>query len=135
MNSYPDRECRHPGAAALPLGAAYDQESVSKLAPTPLDQAPLPGVEGKEISAVRLAVPPGYVGERHTRPVPVFLYIIEGEVLIETDQGTQTGSAGDFLAEPIDAAMQPRNASSSEPAEVLVLQVGNIGEPTVLPAE
>ena len=122
-----------PGGAQS--GTDTAEEYVPDLEMSQLYKAPLPGLDGKEMIVVRITAPPSFVGERHKHPGPVFMYVLQGEVVIETEEETITAKAGDLVPEPIDVAMQPRNASDSEPAELLVFQVGDIGKPMMQKAE
>ncbi len=48
---------------------------------------------------------------------------------------TQTLPLGTFYREPIDTPMQAHNASASEAAEILLMQIGHEGEPLMIKAE
>ena len=72
---------------------------------------------------------------RHEDPGQVFVYILEGELTIETDQGTQTFSPGELYREPPDTVMQARNISTSDETELLVFQVGDADKPMMIKVE
>jgi quercetin dioxygenase-like cupin family protein len=78
-------------AAALVAGiagfhsASAQQEYIPKAKVTTLHQAPLPGVEGKEVIIKHFGIPPKFVGGRHFHPGPVFVYVLEGELTVETE--------------------------------------------------
>lgn len=121
--------------SALPAGAGSEQEYVPEVEAKSLYQEPLPGLEGKEMIVKHFTLPPGYAGERHQHPGPVFVYVLKGELTIETEDGTKTIPAGELYPEPLNVVMQGRNASTSEPTEILVFQVGDIGKPMMIKAE
>jgi quercetin dioxygenase-like cupin family protein len=128
-------------AAAMVVGMASfhsanaQQEYVTKAKVKTLLQAPLPGVEGKEVIIKHFAVPPGFVGGRHFHPGPVFVYVLEGELTVETKGGTETYKAGQLYPEQLNTVMQGKNLSTSDDLEFVVFQVGDIGKPMMIKAD
>ncbi len=128
-------------AAAMVVGMASfhsanaQQEYVPKAKVKTLLQAPLPGVEGKEVIIKHFAVPPGFVGGRHFHPGPVFVYVLEGELTVETKGGTETYKAGQLYPEQLNTVMQGKNLSTSDDLEFVVFQVGDIGKPMMIKAD
>ena len=59
-----------------------------------LHQAPLPGVEGKEVIIKHVTIRPGHVGGRHYHLGPVFVYVLRGELTVATKRGTETYKTG-----------------------------------------
>ncbi len=112
--------------------AADAQEYVPKVQVKKLHQAPLQGVQGKEVIVKHFAMPPKFVGGKHMHPGPVFVYVLEGEFNVELDSGTKTYKAGDLYAEGINAAMVGRNLSATDDLEILAFQVGDIGKPMMI---
>jgi quercetin dioxygenase-like cupin family protein len=85
----------------------------------------------------KIAFPPGWVGGRHYHAGPVFVYVLKGTFSID-EQGKprQTFKAGDMYEEPVGTLMQARVAETTdEPAEVLVVQISNEGEPLMYASE
>jgi quercetin dioxygenase-like cupin family protein len=121
------------GIVIFPPASA--QEYVPKLIKQKLHQAPLPGAEGKEMTVVHFAIPPGYVGGKHMHPGPVFVYVLEGELTVVLDGETKTFKAGELYPEDMDSAMIGKNLSSSDDLEILVFQVGDIGKPMMIKVE
>jgi len=115
--------------------AASAQEYVPKVAKKKLHQAPLPGAEGKEMTVVHLAIPPGYIGGKHMHTGPVFVYVLEGELTVVLDGETKTFKTGEMYPEDIDNAMVGKNLSASDDLEILVFQVGEIGKPMMIKVE
>lgn len=122
------------GLSAIP-GVQAQQEYVPKAAVKPLHQAPLPGMEGKEMIVKHFSLPPGFVGGRHFHPGPVFVYVLEGELTVETENGTETFEAGQLYPEPLSVKMRGRNLSTEDDLEILVFQVGDIGKPMMIKVE
>ncbi len=128
-------------AAAMIVGMASfhsahaQQAYVPKAKVKTLHQAPLPGVEGKEVIIKHFGLPPGFVGGRHSHPGPVYVYVLKGEFNVETKSGTKTYKAGQLYPESLDQVMQARNLSASDDLELLVFQVGDIGKPMMIKAD
>ena len=122
------------GMASLPLANAQE-EYIPTANVTTLHQAPLPGLEGKEVIIKHFVLPPGFVGGRHFHPGPVYVYVLEGELTIETEGKTETYRAGQLYPEPLNSVMQGRNLSASDDLEFVVFQVGDIGKPMMIKAD
>ncbi len=75
---------------------AAEHEYKPKVEVKSLLQGPLTGVDGKEVIIKHFTVPPGFVGKRHFHPGPVFVYVLEGAITIETGGKAQTVSAGEL---------------------------------------
>ena len=112
--------------------AANAAEYVSKAQVKTLHQAPLQGVEGKEMIVKHVAMPAKFVGGKHMHPGPVFVYVLEGELTVKLAGETKTFKAGELYAEGINAAMVGKNLSASDDLELLVFQVGDIGKPMMI---
>ncbi len=122
-------------AGVVSFQAADAAEYVSKARVKTLHQAPLPGVEGKEMVVKHFSVPPEFVGGKHMHPGPVFVYVLEGELTVQLENGTKTFKAGELYPEDIGAAMVGKNLSGSKGLELLVFQVGDIGKPMMIKVE
>lgn len=112
--------------------AHADEEYIPKAKVTTLHQGPLAGVEGKEVIIKHFALPPEFVGGRHYHPGPVFVYVLKGELTVQTDDGTATYKAGEIYPEPLEKPMQGRNLSAFDTAELVVFQIGEIGKPMMI---
>ena len=85
---------------------------------------------------MHLQLPPGHVGGKHYHPGAVFVYVVNGSLTIETEDGkSQTVSAGELYQEPLRQVMQARNTSTSTGVELVVFQVGDEGKPMMVKAE
>ncbi len=128
-------------AAAMVVGmtsfhsANAHQEYVTKAKVQTLHKAPLPGIEGKEVIIKHFGVPPGFVGGRHFHPGPVYVYVLEGELTVETEGGTETYKAGQLFPEALNQVMQGKNLSAADDLELLVFQVGDVGKPLMIKAD
>lgn len=112
--------------------AVSAEEYVSKAKAKTLLQAELPGVAGKEVIIRHFTQPPKFVGGKHMHPGPVFVYVLKGELTVETQNGTKTVKAGELYPEEIGVAMLARNSSDTNDVELLVFQVGDIGKPMMI---
>ena len=125
--------------AALPAGAGSDtdkaEEYVLEAETKELHEAPLHGVEGKQVVVKEFLVPPGFETERHSHTGPVFVYVVEGEIAVETEEGTETISAGSLYPEPIDVVMVGRNLSAEAPARIVMFQINDAGDGMMEKAE
>ncbi len=115
---------------------AAEQEYKPKVKVTSLVEAPLVGVEGKKVIIKHFELPPGFVGGKHFHPGPVFVYVLEGELIINTKKaGRQIIRAGQLYQEPIRSVMQARNLSTTDATKIVVFQVGDKGKPMMIKAE
>ena len=126
-------------AGAISLGAfgthdakADQHEAKPKAEVTALLRVPLAEVEGKEVVIKHFSLPPGFVGGKHFHPGPVFVYVLEGELTVETDAGIQTVSAGQIYREELRQTMRGKNLSTKDAAKIVVFQVGDEGKPMMI---
>ena len=96
-----------------------------------LMQEPLGDTLDPKVSVVLLPMAGGRTAGAHTHPGPVFAYILEGNIenQVEPDP-PKIYHAGDFFYEaPMHVHRLMRNLSDTEPAKVVVFQVGATGNP------
>jgi quercetin dioxygenase-like cupin family protein len=80
-------------------------------------------------------IEPGGRTPLHQHPVPVYVYILEGEVELRTDGGNPFRyAAGEAYIEALNRDHQLFNVGDS-PAKVLVVFVGEDGMPTTVAAQ
>jgi len=80
--------------------------------------------------------PPGHVGGWHTHSGPVFVYVLEGEITIDTENTERrTIAVGELYQEPIGTKMQARNLSATETTKIIVFQVSDEGKPMMIRTE
>ncbi len=124
------------GSFAIQSAVGAEKEYKSKAKATELIQEPLPGVAGKKVIIKHFALPPGHVGGKHFHPGPVYLYVLEGALNIETEgEGTRTISAGRLYKEPLGRTMRVRNLSTNDWLKIVVFQVGDEGKPMMMKAK
>ena len=104
---------------------------------TPLMTKELPDVPGKEGLIERVVLSPGEVVPPHRHNAHVFAYVLEGSVITQLKGGTpQTVHAGEvFYESPTDVHLGTRNASTTQPATLLVFFVKKTGAPPTVAVE
>lgn len=123
------------GFSSSPADAGQEAY-VPEVKKSPLTRSNLVGVENREVIVERYEFPPGFVTARHTHPGPVFVYVIQGELAIDVDgEERQVVKAGELYEEPINRVMQGRNTSTTDPLTIVVFQVNERGQPTMIKAD
>lgn len=93
-------------------------------------------IEGKEVNIIAVEFPPGWVGERHYHTGDVFVYVQEGEFIVDVEgENRKSFGPGEVYHEAVNKVMQARNGSQNSHTKVLLFQVGNKGEPLMILAE
>ena len=122
--------------AGLQYTNAAEQEYTPKAKEITLLETPLDGVEGKTVIIKQFEFPPGHIGAWHTHTGPVFVYVLEGKLTIDTENtGRQSLSTGELYKEPVGTKMQARNESTTEPLKVIAFQVSDEGKPMMIKVE
>jgi quercetin dioxygenase-like cupin family protein len=86
------------------------------------------------ITAVELTLKPGQQTGWHTHAVPLFGYILEGELTVDYGaNGKRTYRKGEALAEAMNEAHNGRN-TGRRPLKILVVFIGADGVPNTSPA-
>jgi quercetin dioxygenase-like cupin family protein len=117
----------------LQYSKAAEQEYIPKAKTSTLVETPLAGVEGKSVIIKHFEFPPGYVGGKHSHTGPVFVYVLEGKLTIDTKKsGSRSISAGELYQEPIGVTMQALNLSVTEPTKIVVFQVSDEEKPMMI---
>jgi|SRR5215472_6834336 len=122
-------------ASLLPAQALSAQESrpmanMSSVAVKTLMQEPLAEISNAEVTVITLTVAPGAVSPPHEHIGPVFAYLLEGEIENQVDPNPpQKYKPGEYFYEPpMHVHRSFRNLSSTEPAKLLIFQVGEKGK-------
>jgi len=104
---------------------------------TPVLQHALAGIEGKEVAMVTVSYPPGTESAAHRHEANVFVYVLEGSVVMQVAGGKPvTLSAGQtFYEAPTDIHAVSKNASSTQPAKILAVLVKDVGKPATVPVK
>ena len=104
---------------------------------TPLMIKDLAGIAGKEGTMVTVEYPPGGSSAEHRHNAHVFVYVLEGSVVMQVKGGKEvTLEPGQtFYESPDDVHTVSRNASATKPAKFLVFFVKQKGAPPTVPAK
>lgn len=96
---------------------------------TPLMTRALTDVPGREVLFETVILAPGEVAAAHRHKADVFAYVLEGSIITQVEGGeSQTVHAGGvFYESPTDLHLGSRNASTTEPATLLVFFVKKMG--------
>ena len=85
-----------------------------------------------EIVAVTGTIQPGGRTPLHQHPIPVFVYVMEGELEVQTEGKEPRGyKTGDSFIESMNRSHQAFNKGTS-PAKILVVFVGEADKPTTI---
>jgi len=92
---------------------------------------------GKEGSMLLVEYPPGNMDPVHRHNAHGFIYVLEGSVVMQVKGGAPvTLTRGQtFYEGPDDVHVVGRNASSTQPAKLLVFFVKDRGAPVVIPVK
>jgi len=86
------------------------------------------------ITAVEITLQPGQQTGWHTHPVPLFGYVLEGELTVDYGaKGERIYRKGDALAEAMNEAHNGRNAGQ-DPVKILAVFIGMEGTQGSVPA-
>jgi quercetin dioxygenase-like cupin family protein len=124
-------------AATFAASAAETAAPAMTTKVTPLTSKDLEGLPGKEGSLFLVEYPPGASDPVHRHNASVFVYVLEGSVVMQARGGKEvTLIKGEtFFESPEDVHVVGRNASQTEPAKFLAFFVKDKGAPVVFPAK
>jgi quercetin dioxygenase-like cupin family protein len=125
------------GSALLALSTANAQQVATKAIFKSLMAKELSDYPGKEALVLTVVYPPGASEPVHRHNAHVFLYVLEGSVVMGVRGGKQvTLTQGQtFYEGPSDVHTVGRNASATKPAKFLVVLLKNSDEPLAVPAK
>jgi quercetin dioxygenase-like cupin family protein len=103
----------------------------------PLMSKDLTGMPSREATMVTVTYAPGAVDPIHRHHAQVFVYVLEGSVVMQVRGGAKkTLRVGQtFYEAPDDIHLVGRNASRTKSAKVLVFLVKEKGAPLLVPAQ
>ena len=120
-------------ALAMPPGPSV--ETLLETSETVLGQEFVYPEARPRITAAVVTVPPGQILAPHLHPVPLFGYVLQGELIVDYgSEGEITYEKGDALVEAIDWPHQGRNGGRGV-LKILVVYAGAEGVPNSEPAE
>lgn len=91
-----------------------------------------PDTQSPEVSSVLVEIAPGGESGRHKHPVSPQIYVIEGEVTIEFDDGKQKKfPAGKAFLEAVDTWHNAKNLGD-KPLKMLVVFFGERGQKNMI---
>jgi len=97
----------------------------------------LTNLPGKEGLMITVEYPPGSSGPIHRHNAHAFVYVLEGEIVMQVRGGKEvTLTPGQtFYEGPDDVHVVGRNASKTKPAKFVVFLVKDKGAPVLVPAK
>ena len=125
-------------AKAPPVGQNKRPGSnASSIAEKTLIQEPLAEMPDPEVSVITLTLAPGSSSSPHEHTGPVFAYILEGKIENQVDpEPPRTYEPGEYFYEPAMHVHRVfRNLSNTQPAKLLIFQVGEKGKEFTLSAK
>jgi quercetin dioxygenase-like cupin family protein len=113
-------------------GAVLAADAGSAAAVKQLMTKDLVAAAGKEVLMLTVSYPPGGASPPHRHDAQVFVYVLEGELIMQVRGGPKvTLKPGDtFYESPGDVHEVSANASKTAPAKFLVFIVKDKGAPT-----
>jgi quercetin dioxygenase-like cupin family protein len=102
---------------------------------TPLITKDLASIPGKEVLMVTVEFPPGGSDAAHRHDAYVFVYVLEGSVVMGIKGGNPVTltSGQTFYEGPEDIHTIARNASKTKPAKFIAFLLKDKGTPVVIP--
>jgi quercetin dioxygenase-like cupin family protein len=118
-----------PGAKAGPAPAGAPA-AVRK----PMFDTPLEGLQGQTGIMYVTDIPPGAYAGRHSHPGYEFNYILKGAVTFMPDgEAPFTLKAGEGTYNPKNRIHAVKNASATEPAQLVAVLIADTGKPIAVP--
>jgi quercetin dioxygenase-like cupin family protein len=104
---------------------------------TPLLTKDIPEFSGKEVEMITVEYAPGAVDSIHRHNAQVFVYVLEGNVIMQVRGGAQQelGPGQAFYEGPNDVHTVGRNASKMRPAKFLVFFIKDKNVPILTPVQ
>jgi len=126
-SSYAVDDTRYEGLKQVPDRLLETGESViGQPLSYPTDGSP-------KITAIIVTIAPGEKTQVHKHPVPLFVYILSGEItFIYEGKGTKRFGAGDTFMEAVDWWHKLKN-DGDVPARYLVVYIGSDKLPNIIP--
>ena len=94
-----------------------------------------PLTDKAEVTAMTVDLAPGAETGWHQHPVPVYAYVVAGNLSVELEDGRQLDfKSGDAIIEVVDTLHNGRNMGA-EPVKLAVFYLGAEGTPNVIKPE
>jgi quercetin dioxygenase-like cupin family protein len=122
---------------AVNMFVAKSSQAAEEAVVNPIMQKALADIPGKEVLMITVDYPPGAADPIHRHNAHVFVYVLEGSVIMQVRGGKEvTLTPGQtFYEAPDDVHVVGRNASDTKPAKFLVVLVKNKGAPDLIPTK
>jgi quercetin dioxygenase-like cupin family protein len=103
----------------------------------PLLTKDIPEFSGKVVEMITVEYAPGAVDPIHRHNAQVFVYVLEGNVIMQVRGGAQQelGPGQTFYEGPNDVHTVGRNASKTRPAKFLVFFIKDKNAPILTPVQ
>lgn len=97
----------------------------------------LPPLTDKEVVMLTVDLPPGAASAPHRHNGHVYVYVLEGSLVMKTQDGPETTllPGQHFVERPDDIHTISRNASQTAPAKFLVVMIKDRGVPISVPVK
>lgn len=117
-------------SSMVPVAAAQPAAMSSSMIQEVMRQQSLPNVAGTDVAVITVDYAPGASTPPHEHPGATYAYVLKGSVVSQLDdQPPRTYSEGQMWSEtPHQHHLVSRNASTTEPAKLLVFFVVPHGE-------
>jgi quercetin dioxygenase-like cupin family protein len=120
------------GSAAWAQATGLKVTTILQTSTTPAGDAIQFPLFRNQVTARVVEIAPGGQVGRHMHPIPVFVYIMEGELTVEADgQPARTYKAGQGAVEVVNTWHNGLNRGTA-PVKFLVVYTGEEGKPTTV---
>jgi quercetin dioxygenase-like cupin family protein len=127
--------CALAAAQSAPKAAASPAAGLPVPTRTQMLDVPLEGLKGYNGIMYITDFLPGASAARHSHPGYEFNYILKGAVTFQVDgQKPFTLKAGQSTYNPRDRIHAVKNASATEPAQLVAVLINDSGKPIAIPA-
>ena len=122
-----------PPAFPADYGTGVTAKILKKTSVTDIGQKiTYPGADKAEVTAMAVELAPGAETGWHKHPVPVFAYVITGNLTVELEDGRlRSYHAGDAVIEAVNTLHKGKN-TGTEPVKLAVFYLGAEGTPNVI---
>lgn len=123
------------GAMLFATHAALAQNASSSETVQPVLKQPLPEAAGKNVLIATVTFAPGQTSEPHMHPGSIFAYVTRGHIESQLEGSpARTYGPGEAWYEPPGAHhILARNASRTEPAQIVVFAIAGEHDPIKKP--
>lgn len=118
------------------VGTYVGAQGTPQIIRTEILRKPMSGLAGKEVVVFLADIPPGGVAGTHYHPGDEAIYMLQGSLLFEPDQGKPFElKAGEITFNPARHIHKAKNMSTTESAKVLNCMIAETGQPLAVPVK